>query len=175
MKKNNDRLLHMLNRNIGRVERNSYNLEVYLSIAWMERHFINTLLTLESAEQSLLSAAEADKEGRPARAVANLMQANNKVRGLLAEFDWMWKELKRTWEKSRYEKGRSVGGRHFVHIMDDVKDHPADRRPGLEYMIASYERMQLPKWRADLVKCIRDYAARNNVPVRGLEEERLED
>ncbi|GAF68348.1 unnamed protein product, partial [marine sediment metagenome] len=79
LKKNNDRLLYMLNRNIGRVERNCYNLEVYLSIAWMERHFINTLLTLESAEQSLLSAAEADKEGRPARAVANLTEANNKV------------------------------------------------------------------------------------------------
>ncbi len=175
LKNNNDRLLHILNRNIGRVERNCYNLEVYLSIAWMERHFINTLLTLESAEQSLLSAAEADKEGRPARAVANLMQANNRVSSLLAEFDWMWSELKRIWEKSRYEKGRSVGGSHFVHIMDNVKDHPADRRPGLEYMIASYERMQLPKWRAELVKCIRDYAARHNVPVRGLEEERLED
>ena len=175
LKNNNDRLLHMLNRNIGRAGRNRYNLEVYLSIAWMERHFINTLLVLESAEKSLLAAAEADKENRPRRAVAHLTEANNKVRALLTEFDWMWSELKRVWEKSRYEKGRSVGGRHFVHIMDDVKDHPADRRPGLEYMIAPYERMQLPQWRSELVKRIKAYAAKHNLPVRGLEEERLED
>jgi hypothetical protein len=87
----------------------------------------------------------------------------------------MWKELKRIWEKSRYEKGRSVGGRKYVHVLDDVKDHFADRRPGLEYMLAPFERMDLPGWRSRLLECIKGYAARHNVPLEGLAEQRLED
>ncbi|HUU27783.1 MAG TPA: beta-N-acetylhexosaminidase [archaeon] len=175
MKKENDRLTYLLSRNISHVERNRYNLEVFLSIANMERYFIRTLLDLAQAEESILAAAKADAGGNPSTAVAHLTEANNRVNSLLAWGDWMWKELKKTWEKSRYEKGRSVGGRNFVHIMDDVKDHFADRRPGLEYMIAPFERMQLPEWRAGLVKCIKDYAAKHNVPIQGLAEERLED
>lgn len=87
----------------------------------------------------------------------------------------MWKNLTFTWEKSRYEKGRSVGGRDFVHVLDDVKDHPADRRKGLDYLIVPFQRMNLPGWRNLLNGRINTYAAEHNVPVRGLEEMRLED
>jgi len=171
----NDKLLQELNRNLTRLERNRYNQEVYLSIAYLERYFMRMLLDLESAEKSLLAAAKADADNNPAAAVGHLVAANNTVSDLLRWADWMWKEVKRIWEKSRYEKGRSVGGRHFVHIMDDVKDHKADRRPGLEYLIMPFERMKLPQWRAQLEKCIKEYAAGHNVPIRGLQEPRLED
>ena len=73
------------------------------------------------------------------------------------------------WEKSWYEKGRSVGGREFVHILDDLKDHFADRRPGLEYMLAPYERMALEDWNARLAEFTRAYAK-----VRGFEASGLE-
>jgi hypothetical protein len=175
MKVKNDDLVNRLTRYISQVERNRYNLEVYLSIAYLERYFINTVLTLRDAESRILNAQSAAAEGKPSDAVANLVEASN----LMGELNiWgirMWDNLTLTWEKSRYEKGRSVGGRDFVHVFDDVKDHWADRRRGLDYMIAPFERMNLPEWRTRLNERIKSYAAENKVPVTGLEETRLED
>jgi hypothetical protein len=175
MKMKNDDLINRLTRYVGQVERNRYNLEVYLSIAYMERYFINTVLTLRDAESLMLRAQSAAASVRPGNAVANLVEASNRVGSLITWSNWMWKNLTATWEKSRFEKGRSVGGRDFVHIMDDVKDHPADRRKGLDYLIAPFQRTDLPGWRTRLNESINKYAADNKVPVRGLEEIRLED
>jgi hypothetical protein len=175
MKVKNDELVSRLTGYIGKVERNRYNIEVYLSIAYLERYFINTVLTLRDAESLMLNAQSAAAEGKPVDAVANLVEASNLVGELNTWGSRMWDNLTLTWEKSRYEKGRSVSGRNFVHVFDDVKDHWADRRKGLDYMIAPFERMNLPEWRARLNDLIRSYAAENRVPVTGLEEARLED
>ena len=171
----NDELLNKLTRYIGQVERNPYNLEVYLSIAYLERYFINTVLTLRDAEALLGRAQTAAAEGKASNAVAHLVEASNKIGALN---DWsgvMWENVTNIWEKSRYEKGRSVGGRDFVHILDDVKDHTADRRKGLDYLIAPFQRTDLPGWRKKLNERINQYAVANKVQVRGLEEKRLED
>jgi hypothetical protein len=175
MKVKNDELINNLTRYTGQVERNRYNLEVYLSIAYLERYFINTIIALRDAESFMLRAQSAAAEGRPSNAVANLVEASNCVSSLMAWGSWMWQNLTETWEKSRFEKGRSLDGRDFVHVPDDVKDHWADRRKGLDYMIAPFQRMDLPGWRSRLNQRIRSYASDNNVPVMGLEETRLED
>lgn len=175
MKQKNDLLIHKLNISFGKVQRNHYNLEVLLSLAYLERYFIETVLTLRDAEKLMLRAQEASSKGRPADAVANLTAASNRVDELLRSGNWMWKNLTATWEKSRYEKGRSVNGKHFVHVMDDVKDHWADRRKGLDYMIAPFQRMDMSGWRAKLNEQINAYASEHKVPVKGLQEERLED
>jgi hypothetical protein len=175
MKVKNDDLVNCLTRYVVQVERNRYNIEVYLSIAYLERYFINTVLTLRDAESLMLRAQSSALEGKPANAVANMVEASNKVGSLISWSSWMWENLTDTWEKSRYEKGRSVGGRDFVHVLDDVKDHPADRRKGLDYLIAPFQRMDLPGWRNRLIERINKYAADNKVQVRGLEEVRLED
>lgn len=171
----NDDLLEKLARYSGQVERNRYNLEVYLSIAYLERYFIRTVLTLNEAEEAMLRAYQAAADNKPAEAVGNLTEASRKVGALIAWSDWMWKNLTVTWEKSRFEKGRSVDGRKFVHVLDDVKDHWADRRAGLDYMIAPFQRMDLPGWRVRLNARIKEYAAAHKVPVAGLSEARLED
>jgi hypothetical protein len=175
MKVKNDDLVNRLTRYVGQVERNRYNLEVYLSIAYLERYFISTVLTLRDVEALMLRAQSAAAENRPTNAVADLVEASNQVGSLIAWSNWMWENLTVTWEKSRYEKGRSVSGRDFVHVLDDVKDHPADRRKGLDYLIAPFQRMNLPGWRSRLNERINTYAADHKVPVRGLEEKRLED
>jgi len=173
--RDNERLIYLLNRNMSRVSRNHYNLEVLLSIACLERYTIHTALALETVEDYLARAAESAAEKKPAAAVARMVEAYNLAGTILERGDWMWSELKKTWEKSRYEKGRSVGGRHFVHILDDLKDHYADRRPGLEYLIAPFERMKLDSWHAELGERLRQYASANDVPVEGMKEPRLED
>ena len=49
-----DELIATLNQNMTAIQRNRYNQEVYLSIAQLERHFIDTMIDLDRAEQSLI-------------------------------------------------------------------------------------------------------------------------
>jgi hypothetical protein len=79
-------------------------------------------------------------------------------------------ELNTTWEKSRFEKCRTVNGKQFIHVLDDVKDHFADRRLGLEYMLAPFERMEIEKWQKQLLVVINDFSKANNLSVEGLQE-----
>ena len=175
MSQKNEELVHKINLAFSQVQRNHYNLEVLLSLAYLERYFIETILTMRDAENLMVRAHDAATKGQPSGAVANLTEASNKVGELINSGNWMWDNLRAVWEKSRYEKNRSVGGRDFYHEMDDVKDHFADRRKGLDYMIAPFQRMDIPGWRSKLNERINKYASEHKVPIRGLIEERLED
>ncbi len=68
-----------------------------------------------------------------------------------------------------------MGGRKFVHVLDDTKDHWADRTPDLGFMMAPERSIELDKWRKALAAVIQAYAKQHNVPVRGLGEARLEE
>ena len=168
-------LLYRLSSYSAKVERNHYNVEVLLSIANLEHHFIRTVLTLRDVEEHLLKAESEAAAGNPSNAVANLTEASIKVADLIESADEIWQNITMTWEKSRFEKGRSLDGRNFVHVMDDVKDHWADRRAGLDYMIAPFQRMNLPDFHHRLNDRINMYAAAHNIMVRGIKEARLED
>jgi hypothetical protein len=169
-----DRLILAIEDNFPRVERNRYNLEVFLSIARFTAHHWNVLLGLADAERSLERARGAHGDKRYAQAVGNMVAAFQRVEGLNRERQSIFRDLTAVWEKSRYPKGQTVGGRKFVHVLDDTKDHWADRRADLSYMTAPEENIGLDGWAKQLSTVIRSYAKEHNVPVRGLEEERLE-
>lgn len=170
----NDRMTLAIQDNFPRVERNRYNLQVLLSLARFTAHHWNVLLGLAEAERSMEQARASHGDKRFARAVGNLVAAHNRVEQVTRERESMFRSLTATWELSRYPKGQSAGGKKFLHVLDDTKDHWADRRPDLSYMTAPEESMGLEKWAKDLSELIRAYARQHNVPVRGLEEERLE-
>ncbi len=175
MKTKNDDLLNLLTTYIAQIERNRYNLEVFLSIAYLERYFIKTVLSIHDVEELMIEASAAAAAGKPKNAVGNLIEASNRVSELMAWGDWMWQNLEKVWEKSRYKKNRSVDGQDFIYVMDDVKDHFADRRKGLDYMLAPFQRLDLPNWQNRLNERINEYAKSHNVPVTGLGDIRLED
>lgn len=169
----NDQLISHLQHSMTRASRNRYNLEVLLSIAYFERYTFKTVLRLSSIENLLVNAAAARLNF--SGAVSQLVEAHKLAGEILKEEAAMWAGFTGVWEKSRFPKCRSVGEGEFVHVLDDVKDHFADRRPGLEYMLAPFERMGLQQWQKQLEGIIVDFAAAKNVPVVGLETERLED
>ncbi|PYT28668.1 MAG: hypothetical protein DMG57_14115 [Acidobacteria bacterium] len=76
-----------------------------------------------------------------------------------------FEDLRIVFEKSRYPKGRSVGGRQFLHVFDDVKDHFADRRADLSYMLAPEDSLGLDRWLKDLARSMELYAKENNVHI----------
>jgi hypothetical protein len=171
----NDQLRHALTENILRSERNSYNLEVFLALArFIGRHW-SLLSSVADAERDLSLAAGAAAKTQHGVAVGHLVAACNRAARLDTESTAASRYLQTVFEKSRYPKGQEVGGRKFVHVLDDTKDHWADRTADLGYMSAPEQSIGLARWRTALEKITRDYAAAHKVPVRGLAEARLEE
>ncbi|HUU26954.1 MAG TPA: beta-N-acetylhexosaminidase [archaeon] len=165
-----DRTIYALEGRLDRKVRNRYNLDVLLSIACFERHFVEMLLGLERVEKLCLEASKAFSEEDARRAAGHMVAAHNQVKKILEDRSEMWGRLKAVWGKSRFEKGREFGGRKFVHKLDDLKDHFADRRPGLEYMLAPYERMGLEDWNRRLAGFIESFAKSHGFEPQGLEK-----
>jgi hexosaminidase len=171
--KNNDLLISKLMRNITRVSHNGYSLEVFLAIAFLERYTMETVLNLASVEDDLIAASKSDKD--PAEAVRLMTDAYRLSGRIIKEQKSMWSDFEAAWYKSRLVKNQSVEGKDFYHEFDDVKDHFADRRKGLDYMLAPFERMEIQKWRQQLKSLITDFAGLHNIPLEEMETRRLED
>jgi len=171
----NDQLQHALAANMLRASRNQYNLEVFLTLARFTGHHWDLISALAAAESDLSKAAAAAAKNDAAQAVGHLVAAHNRVARTERDSLAIRRYLTSVWEKSRYAKGREAGGRKFVHVLDDTKDHFADRTPDLGYMFQPEQSVRLAEWRASLSKITNDYAKRHNVAVRGLAEARLEE
>ena len=159
----NHRLQQAIQTNLGLADRNRYNLEVFLALARFIDHHWQLLLDLEQAENMLKEGQGLAIDNKYADAVARLTAVYDLVDKIRKERLATYDDLKAVFEKSRYPKGRAVNGRPFVHVFDDVKDHWADRRADLSYMIAPEENIGLEKWNAELAQFIRTYAQWNGV------------
>ena len=153
-----DQAIHALEGKLAAGNRNRYNFEVLLSIAHFEKYFTQMVLDLKAAEDELLEATLAQQADRHADALAAMRRARAIVANSLDERARMWTRLKQVWEKARFEKGRSVNGREFVHVLDDVKDHRADRRAGLDYLLEPFDNIGLKDWVTKLDEFTADYA-----------------
>jgi len=170
----NDVLIQRLTNKMTEVERNRYSLEVMLSIAYFERFVLEAVTGIARVEDYLVRAGEiADSE--PSDAVRLMFEGYNLMGRILYAQEEMWQNLTGVWERSRLPKNQTVDGREFVWVLDDVKDHFADRRRGLDYMLAPLQRMDMPGWREQLLVRIQNFAELKGVPIQGLAEERLED
>lgn len=160
----NDRLIEALQTQMGLADRNRYNLEVFLSLARFMGHHWRLFLDLAQAEEQIKQGQALASDGHAAQAVNQLSAAFNTVDQLRKDGLKTFEDLQTVFEKSRYPKGRSVGGRQFVHVFDDVKDHFADRRADLSYMLAPEDSLGLDLWLKELARSIALYAKENNVP-----------
>ena len=161
----NDRLMGKLYESLSRVQHNAHSLEVFLSLTYLMRHTLEMLMAIAGIEKTLLSAHQAHTSGDPAHAAALLVQAHGAAGSIIAGRQVALRRLEEVWEKSRYPRNRSVGDKHFLHVMDDVKDHFADRRADLSYMTAPEETMQLERYQAQLRSIIETYAQQNSLSI----------
>ncbi len=171
----NDQLVHSLHETLLNVERNRYNLEMMLALARFSGHHWRLFTSLAGAEKDLSAAAAAAAKGQHALAVGHLVAAYNKAQSVSKGGEAVYAQLVTAWEKSQWPKNREVNGRKFFHVLDDTKDHFADRTPGLDFMAAPERSLDLPQWCAGLSKLTKAYAAAHGVPVQGLAEARLEE
>lgn len=158
-------LVQRLYSNLSGVEQNGYNLEVLLSLALFTRQHDQMIISLKEIENHLSRARESAESDRARQAVSALIAAYEEAQSTVEARKETFESLQKIWEKSRYPKGQSVDGREFVHILDDVKDHWADRRPDLSYMVAPQESINLEGWMEQFSKVLRSYADQHGVEV----------
>ena len=162
----NDELLDLLHENMGSVEFNRYNLELYIGIAQLYRQNVEMLIDLGRINTALQAAQAAAAKPDPKQAVAAVDRALD-----LAEH--IWKERNRayanavtTWYKSWYPRVAEANGRRFLDKVDDVKDHLPVRTVDMTYLI--YRQLLYPfgEW-ATSVQAVRNrYAEAHQLPTR---------
>ncbi len=162
-----DQLVSMLQENFGRAGRNRYNLEVFLALAKFMDHHWRLLMAMNEAEIRLARARDAAGSS-PQAAARNLLAAYSAINTARKQGAATFAELTATFEKSRFPKGRTVNGRKFVHVLDDVKDHWADRTVDLSYMTAPEASIRLDEWQNALGKVIAAYAEAHKIDLAKL-------
>jgi len=165
-----DILQHRLYENLAKADRNRYNLEVFLSLAEFTGHYNRMLLGMKSIEDALAAAQGAAANDNPRAALRQLSSARSQALGLIQDRHVTFDFLRNIWEKSRFPKGLEVNGRKFLHVMDDTKDHWADRRSDLTYMTAPEESIGLDKWVQQLEAITKEYAKTHGIAPPGTQE-----
>lgn len=168
----NQSVTQLIYSNMHKVQRNRYSLEVFLSLAQLTRHHNQLIIAMQEIEENLMAAARAARSYNPERdpeearsAVQGLLSAHRLASSIVEDRKRTFASLETIWEKSRYPKGQEVDGRKFVHILDDTKDHWADRRPDLSYMIAPEESIGLEQWMQELAEILKGYAGKHGVAI----------
>ena len=132
-KENMKRALQIIDINMGQVERNSYDFEVYKSIAKLIEHTCLTYLDLSELEYTITQAHKNAFIDRSAT-LKSLEKAEQLIANSLARRQKVYTDLVAVWEKTRMPKGMSTPDKKYFFKMDRSR-HFANRTPDLSYLI----------------------------------------
>ena len=162
----NDELLNLLDENLGRVEVNRYNLEVYVSIARLYRQNLDMLASLRLIDARLSSAYAASRGGKAREALSAVDQALDEAREIRKQRNTVLRFAEECWYKSWQPRVLEANGRRFFHQLDDVKDHEPDRTVDMSYLV--YRQLLLPfdDWYEKVLAARNSYANKHSLPAR---------
>ncbi|MGH9848993.1 MAG: glycoside hydrolase family 20 zincin-like fold domain-containing protein [Blastocatellia bacterium] len=165
-RRENEELLGLLDENLGRVEVNRYNLEVYVSIARLYRQNLDLLASLGRMDTRLSAAYAASRNGKAREALSAVDQALDEAREIRKQRNTVLRFAEQCWYKSWQPRVLEANGRRFFHQLDDVKDHEPDRTVDLSYLV--YRQLLLPfdDWYESVQRARNSYASRHGLPAR---------
>lgn len=163
--RDNNELLGLLHENLERADLNSYNLEVFLSIAHLCRQNLEMLQSIWRMDHQLRAAANAAANNQPADALESADQALEIARLIQYSRNRALADTIATWYKSWHPRAAEANGRHFLHELDDVKDHLPDRTVDMSYLV--YRELTLPfgEWVEAIRAARNQYAQAHSLPV----------
>ena len=162
----NAALIDLLHTNLQSVRFNYYNLEVYLSIAWLCRQNLEMLMGLQQIDSLLDSAGQAAAEADARQAVASVDQALDIATEIRKQRNEVLHDAVATWYKSWFPRVAQANGRRYLLEVDDVKDYLPYRTADMSYLV--YRELLLPfdEW-YDKVEAARNrYAQGCGMPAR---------
>ncbi len=157
----NDELLGLLHENLGSVDLNRYNLEVYVSIAQLYRQNLEMLRDLGRMNHLLESAQKAAGAKDPSQAIESLDRALQLARLIRQQRNTALRDATATWEISWFPRVLTANGRTFLHEVDDVKDHVPDRTVDMSYLVQRELALPFGTW-VETIRAARNQYARAN-------------
>ncbi|HKS97547.1 MAG TPA: hypothetical protein VJV74_15640, partial [Terriglobia bacterium] len=165
----NDELMDLLRSNLGRVEFNRYNLEVYLSVAQLCRQNLGMLLELGHINQLLKSASAAAGRADAVQAVSDVDQALDLAQEVRQERNQTLASATATWYKTWFPRVAEANGRRYLDAVDSVKDHHPVRTVNMSYLVYRELLYPLGDW-ADKTAAARNaYAKAHHLPSRSFQ------
>ncbi|MFB3828127.1 MAG: glycoside hydrolase family 20 zincin-like fold domain-containing protein [Bryobacteraceae bacterium] len=167
----NDELLDLLYRNIGSVEFNRYNLEVYLSLAGVCRQNLLLFKRLDEIAKSLETAQEHAGRLRYREAVAALDAALAVADRIRDERNEALQRLTATYYKTWMPRVREGNGRRVARNPQNFVDMgPTEgarrRQEGMSYVMERQFALPFGDWVNELRAARNRYAAAHNLPPR---------
>jgi len=162
----NAALIDLLHTNLQSVRFNRYNLEVYLSIAWLYRQNLEMLMGLQQIDSLLDTAGQAAAKADARQAVASVDQALDIATEIRKQRNEVLHDAVATWYKSWFPRVAQANGRRYLLEVDDVKDYLPYRTADMSYLV--YRELLLPfgEW-YDKVEAARNrYAQGCGMPAR---------
>jgi hypothetical protein len=162
----NDELMDLLHENLQLAHFNRYNLEVYLSTAWLYRQNLEMLIDLAQIDALLNSAQESAAKADAVQALTDIDQALDLAEKIRAERNTVLNNAVVTWYESWFPRVEEANGRRYLQQVDDVKDYVPYRTVDMTYLV--YRELILPfgDW-AEKVRAARNqYAQAHNLPTR---------
>jgi hexosaminidase len=161
---NNGIVLGMLGENIQRSQFNHYNLEVYLSIANLCRQNFEMIAGIHQMDLDLASASQL-KTKDPKQAIAQVDQALGTATSIWRQRNQVLQDAVGTWDKSWFPRGEDANGRHFLHELDDVKDHLPDRTTDMTYLVYREKILPFGTWVSSIVAARNEFSTAHHLPV----------
>jgi hypothetical protein len=164
----NTELLGLLDQNVSlsTAVYGQYNLMVFHTIAQLCRQNLNMLADLGKIDALLATAQESARDGDPQAAVEAMDQALTMSVAIRASRNAVLNDAANTWYRTWYPRGAAVNGRHFLHELDDIKDHLPDRTTDMSYLV--YRELLLPfgEWFGQLQAARNEYAQAHGLDTR---------
>ncbi len=163
--RSNDVLLGLLDENIQRSQFNRYNLEVYLSIAYLCRQNFEMIAAIQEMDQELASASKT-KSADPKQALSDADLALDTATSIWRQRNQSLQNAVATWDERWFPRVPSANGRTFLHELDDVKDHLPDRTVDMSYLIYRETLLDFGTWVNAIAQSRNQFAKAHNLPVR---------
>jgi hypothetical protein len=162
----NDELLNLLAVNYRNVEFHQYNLEVFIATAQLYRQNLLMLHDLGRINEFLRLAQQAAFRGDAEVAVADLDHVLDTAENIRQQRNRVLHDAVETWYKAYYPRVPEANGRRFLHELDDVKDHLADRTVNMSFLVNRELTLPLGEWTAKVRAVRNQYALAHSLSRR---------
>jgi hexosaminidase len=161
----NQMLLGLLHENIQRAQFNRYNLEIYLTIADLCRQNLSMIAGIHRMDVDLAAASQA-KEKDPKQAISEVDSALDTATSIWQQRNEVFKNTVATWDQRWFPRVEEANGRHFLHELDDVKDHLPDRTVDMTYLVYRQKLLPFGDWVNAIAASRNQFAAAHHLPTR---------
>ena len=155
----------MLHENIQRAQFNRYNLQVYITIADLCHQNFSMIAGIHRMDEDLASASQV-KDKDPKAAVNQMDGALDIATSIWQQRNEVLENSAATWDESWFPRVESANGRHFLHELDDVKDHLPDRTVDMSYLVYREKILPFGQWVNAIADARNQFAAAHNLPAR---------